>query len=331
MFGNATRMVQTEPGPIVGPISTVLGFILDFIFNIFYFISPAIAFGFGLIFFTIIIRTLILPLAIKTHKSMQAMKKIQPDLQKLNEKYGSTKDPEKMRQKQMEMQALYTKNKANPLGGCLPMLIQMPILITLFNMFQRPYLYMSHLGDTYRQIANHVMSIPNFYYYIENNRALWEHRLPDNIDLHIRFDPNELVRLLNVFDNYDWQELFRTFPALDVEYVTGLINHADVIEHFMGISMVMPSSLTNFSIVIPVLAAATTYFSSRIMMKNQQSAATSETMQQQQKILKYVTLYGIPVMMVFMAFTMPVAVSLYWIVGNLYQLTQHTVLNKVIK
>ena len=330
MFTNIGRMVQAEPGVIVGPISNVLGFVLDFIFGILYQLAPSVAFGLSVILFTIVIRTLILPLAIKMHKSMLAMRKIQPEMQKINDKYGSTKDPDQMRAKQMEIQALYTKNKANPLGGCLPALIQMPILITLFNMFQRPHLYMTGLGDAYKRVAEHVMSLPNYVAYFTDNRFLWEHRVPTGMTIDINTYP-DLVRLFSVYDATDWANLFSAIPGIDVAYVTGLIDHIDVIEHFLTISLVMPTSLTETSIVIAILAAITTFLSSKIMMKNQAAMATGGAMAQQQKIMQTMMLYGIPVMMVFMAFTVPVAVSLYWIVGNIYQLCQHTVLHKVIK
>ena len=331
MFTNAGRMVQSEPGAIIGPISNVLGFILDFIFGLFYHLAPSVAFGLSVIVFTIIIRTLILPLAIKMHKSMLAMRRIQPEMQKINDKYGNTKDPEKMRQKQMEMQALYSKNKANPLGGCLPALIQMPILLTLFNMFQRPHLYMTGLGDAYRQIAAHVMTVPNYAQYILDNFVLWGHRVPVGMDLDHRTQEG-LVRLFSVYDDYDWANLFDLMPGLDVAYVTGVIDHINVLEHFATISLVSPASFTSVSLIIAILAVITTFTSSKIMMKNQAATAPEgSTMQQQQQIMQKMMLYGIPVMMGFMAFTVPVAVSLYWIVGNIYQLCQHTILNKTIR
>lgn len=327
MFGNATRMVQTEPGVIVGPISRVLGFVLDFIFNIFYMVSPSVAFGISIIFFTIVIKLLLLPLGIKMHKSTLAMRKLQPQIQKINDKYGSTKDPDKVREKNVEIQKIYSENKANPLGGCLPALIQMPIFITLFNMFQRPYLYITKIGDIYREIGTYLVSLPEFFGIMESNPSLWIHRLPRNMVLDIRNQP-DLLRLFNVYDKADWNNLFGFLPGTaNIEKLTELISHKDVLEHFMTISLVTPSSLTSISVIIPILAGVTTYLSSRITMQQQAQAGSSD----QQKMTQNMMMYGMPIMMAFITLSAPAGVGLYWIVSNLFTFCQSLVLNKMIK
>ncbi len=85
----------------------------------------------AIILFTIIIRIVLLPLSIKQTKSTAKMGAIQPEMKKVQEKYK--KDPQKSQQ---EVMKLYKENGVNPMGGCLPMLIQMPILFALFAVFQ---------------------------------------------------------------------------------------------------------------------------------------------------------------------------------------------------
>lgn len=85
-------------------------------------------YGIAILLLTIVVRTLILPLMIKQYKSAQAMQKLQPELMKIREKYKD--DP---RRQQEEMMRLYAEHQVNPLAGCLPLLIQMPILIALYN------------------------------------------------------------------------------------------------------------------------------------------------------------------------------------------------------
>lgn len=89
-------------------------------------------FGFAIIGVTILIKVALLPLTLKQDKSMRAMKKIQPELEKLKEKYKN--DPQEMNKKTME---LYQTHKVNPAGGCLPLLLQMPILFALFGVLRK--------------------------------------------------------------------------------------------------------------------------------------------------------------------------------------------------
>lgn len=88
-------------------------------------------FGLSIIIVTIIIKILLLPLTLKQDKSMKAMKKLQPQLDELKKKYAN--DKQMLNIKTME---LYKENKVNPAGGCLPILIQLPILFALFGVLR---------------------------------------------------------------------------------------------------------------------------------------------------------------------------------------------------
>ncbi|MDH4101703.1 MAG: membrane protein insertase YidC, partial [Nitrospirota bacterium] len=85
-------------------------------------------YGIAIIIMTIIIKVAFIPLTHKSTKSMKEMQRIQPELTKLKEKYKN--DPTSMNR---EMMDLYKKHKVNPLGGCLPMVIQIPVFIALYN------------------------------------------------------------------------------------------------------------------------------------------------------------------------------------------------------
>ena len=88
-------------------------------------------FGVSIIIVTILIKIMLLPLTLKQDKSMKEMKKIQPELEKLKEKYAN--DKQMLNIKTME---LYKEHKVNPLGGCLPLLLQLPILFALFGVLR---------------------------------------------------------------------------------------------------------------------------------------------------------------------------------------------------
>ena len=88
-------------------------------------------FGISIIIVTILIKILLLPLTLKQDKSMKEMKKLQPELEKIKEKYAN--DKQMLNIKTME---LYKEHKVNPLGGCLPLLLQLPILFALFGVLR---------------------------------------------------------------------------------------------------------------------------------------------------------------------------------------------------
>ena len=88
-------------------------------------------FGVSIIVVTILIKIALLPLTLKQDKSMKEMKKLQPEIDKIKEKYAN--DKQMLNIKTME---LYKEHKVNPLGGCLPLLLQLPILFALFGVLR---------------------------------------------------------------------------------------------------------------------------------------------------------------------------------------------------
>ena len=111
-------------------IGNLLGHVLRVIYEI------VQNYGWSIIAFTILVKILLLPLTIKQTKSTKAMQDIQPKLQEIQEKYKDK--PEKQQQ---EIMKLYQEAKINPLAGCLPLLIQMPIIIGLFSVLRDPVAY----------------------------------------------------------------------------------------------------------------------------------------------------------------------------------------------
>lgn len=86
------------------------------------------SYGLSILLLTIIVRTLILPLTLKQYRSSKAMQAIQPEIQKIRDKHKA--DPKKVQEETMK---LFQANQINPLAGCLPLFIQMPIFIALYN------------------------------------------------------------------------------------------------------------------------------------------------------------------------------------------------------
>lgn len=90
-----------------------------------------ITYGLAIILFTVIVRAVLFPLSLNGTKSIMKTSKIQPEVKRIQEKYKN--DPQKLQQETME---LYKKHGINPLGGCIPMLLQMPFMIAMFAAFR---------------------------------------------------------------------------------------------------------------------------------------------------------------------------------------------------
>ncbi|WP_420810392.1 YidC family membrane integrase SpoIIIJ [Halobacillus ihumii] len=119
---------------IVYPLSQTLQFFAD---------STGGNYGLSIIIVTIIIRVVLLPLNVKQLKSSKAMQDIQPQLQELRSKYSS-KDAQSQQKLQQETMQLFQKNGVNPLAGCLPIVVQMPILIGFYHAIMRTETIQTH-------------------------------------------------------------------------------------------------------------------------------------------------------------------------------------------
>lgn len=134
----------------MGSLWSSLGDIFASIIEFFY--SFTHNYGISIILMTIIIRLILYPLMQKQMVSMREMQKIQPLMKEVQERYKNNK--EKLNQ---ELMKLYKEHKVNPMGGCLPLLIQMPILILLFQVLRK----FEYLDPVTNKIAGGFLWIPN--------------------------------------------------------------------------------------------------------------------------------------------------------------------------
>ncbi|WP_099189738.1 YidC/Oxa1 family membrane protein insertase [Tepidibacter mesophilus] len=127
-----------------------LGTLLKIVFNI------VGDYGWSIVIFTILVKGALLPLTLSQTKSMKAMQDIQPKIKEIQEKYKD--DQQKMNEKVM---GLYKEHKVNPVAGCLPLLVQMPILIGLFSALRDPAKYVFGSQAAYNAIDTSFLWLPN--------------------------------------------------------------------------------------------------------------------------------------------------------------------------
>ncbi len=146
----------------ITPLRQINKYLIMPVFNLF----NGFGWSLGLVIFivTIMVRILILPLTYKSYKSSAKMKVLRPEIQEINEKFKD-KDPMK---KQQETMALYRKTGVSPMAGCLPALIQMPLVIAVFRFFpstidlrQKSFLWAEDLS-TYESVYNLPFTIPAY-------------------------------------------------------------------------------------------------------------------------------------------------------------------------
>lgn len=310
--------IQKEPWIILKPIAWLLGTVLGFFYSIVSVFTIHHSLGLSIILLTIFTRMCMLPLAFKQQRSMFAMQKIQPEIKKIQEKYkNSPSDPELQKKMNMEMQKLYAKHNYNPFSGCLPMIVQLPIFITLYYVMQNSYLYIHQIGDLYQSMCDVVMNIPN---YVDVFVPIVEQSgvVPKGMSVNVNI-VSDVMKVLNRFSVNDWTKLNDAVPG-----ITGLLQDKQSIEYFFGMNLTEKVGFSfNISIIIPILSGLTTFLSSWLMTRR--NVVTDPAMKTQQKVMN-VTM---PLIMVYITTGLPGGVGLYWITSNIFQCLQQMVLNKM--
>src|SRR4051794_906382 len=114
-------------GNILQPLIDVFDSILNFFHD-----NVGVGWGFSIILLTIVVRIVLLPLTVKQFKSMAAMQRLAPRIKELQQKHKDDKQ-----RQQQELMAFYKEHQVNPFGSCLPLLLQMPVFISLFYMLRK--------------------------------------------------------------------------------------------------------------------------------------------------------------------------------------------------
>ena len=278
-----------------------LGFIMRFIYEHLSFGN----YGFSIIIFTVFTRLILFPLNLKQIRSTAKMQTINPKLEELRKKYGT--DRQRLNEETMK---LYSQEKINPMSSCLPMLVQLPIIMTLFRIINSPLRFL--LEKTSAQIEA-LTEIYRAYHAIEGARAVQE------IDV-LNFFKASPARMAEVSDILNPHEMIDFgFLGLDLSrtptFVPGVIFGEEM-------SIFLPLLL------VPVIGVAVAYFTTKISMAF--SAGTATASNPQMANMNKTMMYMGPLMTLIFSFQMPAGVLVYWIAGYLIQMVQQIIVNKYI-
>ena len=324
------NVIQGEPGAIVGPITRFLGYILNGAFEFAWIFSPSGAhtLGISIILLTIITRILLLPLALKQQKSMVATQRLMPEIAKIKEKYGNSKDKEIQRKVAMETQALYAKHKINPFAGCLPALIQLPIFFALNFMIRQAYMFINRIDYIYTQIATVLLDMPDEAGFLSGYflREIASPKVPaDMMPFNFAVVEN-FQKIIHIMSPAEWDVVLHNVCGTTLVALESLLVQKNSIDHFLGINLIELSGLRFPGIIIPILAVVTTFASSYLMMK-----ATPKSTDPNQQMMQKLMIYMMPLMMGYFTVTFAAGVGIYWITISVIQVVQQFFVNKYYK
>ena len=313
---------------ILKPFAWILSKIVDVLFQLTSSFTVSHSLGITIILFTVIVRSLLMPLTLKQQRSSRKMQRIQPQIQKIQDKYKDKTDPESKQKMSMEMQEIYTKNKTSPFSGCLPMLIQMPILFAMYEILRNLPFYITDIGDIFESMATQVMAIEGYETIITETFSSVTKSLT-------KFDAtklNSVVDFLSHLSRTQWVEFMDiTGLAADAAFVEGqqLQNSMNA---FLTFNLSEIPGWGWPGIIWPVLAGGTTWLQSWLMQRatdKRNRINKTKANSQQQSTMKTMNIV-FPFMMAFFVVTMPLGLGLYWVAGNVFSIIQQYFLDMII-
>lgn len=307
-------------GMILGPIASLLGIIMDGLFK---FTSSFGVMNIGLciILFTLVVKLLMFPLTIKQQKSSKLMSIMQPEVAAIQKKYKGKSDQESMMKQNVEIQALYEKYGVSMTGGCLQLVIQMPILLALYRVIYNIPAYVSFVKDIFMGVVNALPA--------DAPATLTQFAADNSINLKMIGEiagPDKIVDFLYLLNPTQWHALQGVFPAAaDI-----ISQNSAIIEEmnaFAGINLATAPFHTGFvpniAWIIPILAGLTQWFSVKLMTSAQpasNSDAPGANMMQSMNLM-------MPIMSAVFCFTFPAAIGIYWIASSVFQIIQQMAVN----
>ena len=317
-------MVLTKAGSILGPIATVLGYIMDILFR-FTDTFGIMNVGLCIILFTIVMKMLMLPLTIKQQKTTKLMAVISPEVQAIQRKYKGKTDTASQQKQNVEIQAVYDKYGTSMTSGCLPMLIQLPILFALYRVIYNIPAYVPSVRVYFDNVVTPLMQQPDYASLLSGITNLTSALGGTAIENYDFANANKLVDMLYKFTTAQWGELEALFPS-----ISGVIaENAAVVEQmnsFLGLNMAeAPGWMPSFAWIIPILSALTQWLSAKLMSGRQaQSASDSDNPMAQSMKTMNVTM---PIFSAFICVTLPCGIGIYWIATSVVTIRQQLAIN----
>lgn len=346
-------LLTAYPGSILGPIAKLLGILMDWIYSGISNITGGRVESvvLSIVIITIIIYMCLLPLTIKQQKFSKLSQKMQPEMQAIQAKYKNKKDQASMMAMQEETQLLYQKYGISPMGSCVQMLIQMPILFALYRVFYNIPAYLSGvkssftgLVDSIQQTSgyqNTLVSLMEKYNVVTSSGLNASNAASKLADASGDTLSNYIIDILYKLPSKGWDALMdgNFFDGIQsaVEKTHDALLHFN---YFLGLNIsdtpwyIIKSNFTDkpdkwllfviLALLIPVLSYLTQMLNIKLMP---QTTNGNDQMASQMKMMNLM----MPLMSLFFCFTVPVGLGIYWICSALVRGIQQFFVNRHIE
>ncbi len=338
-------LLTQDPGKILGPIAKLLGYIMEGIFFVIDKIGiPNI--GLAIILFTIVIYLLMMPLTIKQQKFSKLSAKMNPELQAVQAKYKNRKDNDAMMAMNMETKAIYAKYGVSPTGGCVQLIIQMPILFALYRVINNMPAYVGKIKEAFFPLVDNLIAQAGSSEFIRSfsqagyfNKQFENESFINGVTTYVQ---NTFIDVLNKSSTAEWLSIKDKFPSLsqDVDQSLELLNQYN---NFLGLnignspSYIVKEAISAGSylmviaaISIPILSAVTQWINLKLMPQQEtQSDNKSDTQNTMMQSMKTMNMM-MPIMSAIFCYTLPAGLGLYWVAGAVVRSIQQVIINKHI-
>lgn len=346
-------LLTAYPGSILGPIAKLLGILMDWIYSGISNITGGRVESvvLSIVIITIIIYMCLLPLTIKQQKFSKLSQKMQPEMQAIQAKYKNKKDQASMMAMQEETQLLYQKYGISPMGSCVQMLIQMPILFALYRVFYNIPAYLSGvkgsftgLVDSIQQTSgyqNTLVSLMEKYNVVTSSGLNASNAASKLADASGDTLSNYIIDILYKLPSKGWEALMdgKFFDGIQsaVEKTHDALLHFN---YFLGLNIsdtpwyIIKSNFTDkpdkwllfviLALLIPVLSYLTQMLNIKLMP---QATNGNDQVANQMKMMNLM----MPLMSLFICFTVPVGLGIYWICSALVRGIQQFFVNRHIE
>ena len=326
----------------MGPIGDILGWIMDLLFR-FTSMFGIVNIGLCIILFTLVTKLLMIPLTIKQQKSSKLMAVMQPELTAIQKKYkGKEGDQKAMMMMQTETKAVYEKYGTSMTGGCLPMLIQLPIIFALYRVIYNIPAYVHSVRGYYEMV---IANLPAGF---QTNQTFMDLASSSKMLSGADFtDLNKVIDLLYTFTGKQWEVLVGAFPQVGqavTESGDSVVSAIERMQTFFGLNIAYTpmqvignffshvDGTTVFALIaalaIPLLAGASQWYSFKLI------TATTESPQGDENpganMMKSMNVM-MPLMSVFFCFTFATGIGLYWVAQSVFTIIQQVGINSYLK
>ncbi len=338
-----SMLLTKDTSFIIGPIATLLGYLMNGIFWVLDKIGiPNI--GLSIIIFTVIIYMLLMPLTVRQQKFSKLQQKMQPELQKIQAKYKNRKDQDSMMKMNEETQALYKKYGVSPMGSCVQLLIQMPILFALYRVIYKIPAYVGIVKQAFFPLVENLMADGGATDYLQATSAASMYAKEFTSDNFVNgvatTVQNVYIDVMNRFSTADWAALGEHFTDLSDD-IQSTVAKLEQYNNFLGLNIgnspwftfknaIAAGSILGIiaAVIVPLLAAVTQLINVALMPVA--NTSTGDPQQDQMASSMKTMNYIMPLMSAWFCFTLPAGMGLYWISGSVIRSLQQIFINRSV-